>query len=85
MNVLIFIAFVVVFVACLIMSNRLGYNRGVKQSTTLYVHPNHNYLFEDWVKKNRIIHKLEKRIFHLKRANRNLREEVRRNEKQGTD
>jgi hypothetical protein len=78
---LIFIAFIVLFVTCLFMANRLGYWRGIKQVTTITVNPNHNYMFEDWCKKNSSLHKLEKRIFHLKRANRNLREEVRRNEK----
>jgi hypothetical protein len=84
MSVLIVIAFIVLFVVCLFMADRLGYNRGIKQATTVNVRCSNQYMFEDWVKKNRIIHKLEKRIFRLKRANRNLREEVRRNEKQGT-
>jgi hypothetical protein len=34
-------------------------------------------IIKDWQEKDRIIHRLEKRIFRLKRANRNLREIVR--------
>ena len=85
MTTLMFIMLVVLLIACLIMANRLGYKRGVKQATTVKVQCSNQYMFEDWMKKNCLIHKLENRIFHLKRANRNLREEVRRNEKQRTD
>ena len=39
--------------------------------------PNRCHAYEafikDWVKKNQVIHRLETRIFRLKRANRNLR------------
>jgi hypothetical protein len=36
---------------------------------------------QDWLEKNRIIHRLEKRVCQLKRANRNLREEVKKLQK----
>lgn len=35
----------------------------------------YEYIIKDWLAKNRVIHRLERRICQLKRANRNLREQ----------
>lgn len=35
-------------------------------------------IITDWMKKNQIIHRLETRIYRLKIANRNLREEIKK-------
>ena len=51
--------------------------KSLKADSTIRCHI-HERILDDWLEKNRIIHRLEKRVCQLKRANRNLREEVKR-------
>lgn len=60
-----------------------GYERGksvARKERVVPVTRCHAYegIITDWMKKDRVIHRLETRIFRLKRANRNLRGEGRR-------
>ena len=59
-----------------------GYERGksvARKERVVPVTRCHAYegIITDWMKKNQLIHRLETRIFRLKRANRNLRANVR--------
>ena len=56
---------------------RYGKSVGRKEQSTLVHCYAYKGILDDWIKKDHIIHRRETRIFRLKRANRNLRENLR--------
>ncbi len=61
------------FIFASIMAYMLGKERGSGQGKTINLRCSSPDLYKELVSKNRTIHHLEKRIHRLKKANRNLR------------